>query len=301
MKTKYLIALAAVNMWVMVSCKKTDPIPAFDDVNSFYAKNKTQGEVYTVNVDNKADTIVTNKLTEIIFPQGAFNKTGDINVRVKEITSVNELVLTNTPNNIDSTVNHNPVVFEITADAATLEAGKVFKVTTPNKGFDFDRLSAGAGIPWIIDNGVQPSTDEPVAGNNTPLRIQNLNGKVSFTYNKLGMFAPSRNPFAAVGHKAKVKLKLYGYMNTPSVNTYVIYKDYNAVSAAKRFTDSDFSTDSLLIGSKVQFVTISYNQAKKYFGYADAEITDSLTVVPISMAEVSNEEEIKSKVNTYIK
>lgn len=299
MKSKYLIALAAVNMWALVSCKKGDTMPAFDDVNSFYAKNKTQGEVFTVNVDSKADTIVTSRFTEIIFPQGAFNKTGDISIRVKEITSVNELVLTNSANNVDSTVNHNPVVFEITADVATLEAGKVFKVTTSNKGFDFDRLSVGPTTPWTIDNTVQSTADEPVAGNNTPLRIRNLDGKVSFTYNKLGAFAPSRNPFV-VGRKAKVKLKLYGYMNTPSVNTYVIYKNYNAVSVAKRLTDSDFTTDSLLLGSKVQFVTISYNQAKKYFGYADAEITDTLTV-PISMAEVSNEEEIKTKVNTYIK
>ncbi len=300
MKTKHLIVVALLNILVLASCKKTDPLPTFDDVNTFYANNKTAAIEYIINVDGKADTIHTSNNTEIIFPEGAFNKTGDIVVKVKEISSPGELVLTNNANNIDSTFNNNPTVLEITAEAALLQTDKVYKVSMFNNGYAFDRLSTGnVGTPWSIDKAVNIAAVEPEAGNNTPLGIYNQGSKVVFTYNKLGMIAPSKNPFVSKGKKTKLAIKVYGYTNTNSINTYVISKEFNSVSKARRLTDSEFLSDSVALGTELRFVTICYNQSKKYLGLSNG-VADTVGI-PISLFEVNSEEEIKTKVNNYLK
>jgi len=300
MKTKHLIVVALLNILVLASCKKTDPLPTFDDVNTFYTNNQTAAIGYTINVDGKADTVYTSTGTEIIFPQGAFNKTGDIIIKVKEISNPSELVLTNNPNSIDSTFNNNPGVLEISTDAAILQTDKVFKVTMFNNGYAFDRLSTGSiGTSWSIDKAVNIAAVEPEAGNNTPLSIYNQGSKVVFTYNKLGIVAPSKNPFVSKGKKTKLAIKVYGYTNTSSINTYVISKEFNSVSKARRLTDSEFLSDSVALGTELRFVTICYNQSKKYLGLSNG-VADTVGI-PIALFEVNSEEEIKTKVNNYLK
>ncbi|HTF81755.1 MAG TPA: hypothetical protein VL947_08520, partial [Cytophagales bacterium] len=202
-------------------------------------------------------------------------------------------------NNIDSTFNKNPVVLQINADVAALQSGKVYKVTTPSNGSTYERISVSTSAFWFLDPIVTPTAIAPVAGNNTPLSIYNADNKVVFTYNRLGTVAPSLNPWTA-GGKTKLKVKLYGYVNTPNLNTYVIQKDFNAVSRATRLSDSEFATDSVKLGTKLHFVSICYNQSRKYIGFADAIATDTLRV-PISLFEVNSEQEIKTKIQNYLK
>lgn len=299
MKMKHLAALVVLTLMSIVSCKKADPLPVFDDVNAFYSKNATEGSAYTINVDNHNDTIITPLGTQFVFPVGAFSKSGDINLSIKEITTPVELVLTNAPNNIDSTFNQNPVIFEIKAEGTNLIAGKSYKVSLHNNGDSYSRLSTGGSF-WRYDNSVSDALTEPDAGENVPSVIFNSGNRSIFTFDKLGWLSLSKNPFGNDAKKTKVAVKIYGFANSPTVDTYVILKDKNAVNKAKRISDSEFLTDSVNIGEKLYFVTICYNQNKKYLGLSNAVVADSVNV-PISLFDVNSEDEIKNKINNYIK
>jgi hypothetical protein len=296
MKSKYLFSLGLAGVLTLASCKKTDPLPIFDDVNTFFNANKTEGTAYTINVDASSDTLVTASGTIFVFPQGAFSKLGDITLKIKETSNPAELLLTSSPNNIDSTFNGNALLFDVQTDGATLNPGKSFKIKFANKGVGYQKVSA-KNTNWAYDNLVTLATSEPNAGDAVSVYSDASNTTV--IYNKLGSFAASANPFAGKA-KTKMKIKIYGFTNDVVITTFVVSKANNSVAIAKRLTENVFLTDSVAIGSELQFVSISYSQSKKYLGFANTVVQDTLKV-PISLHLVSSEDDIKREITNYFK
>lgn len=297
--TKALIYTSIAVLISFTACKKTDPLPVFDDINTFYSSNKTEGSIYSVNVDSKADTIVTALGTIWVFPQGCFSASGNIDLKIKEIINPSEFVLTNSPNSIDSTFNKNALTFDIqTPSGVSLVSGKTFKVKFYNKGFLYSKVSS-KNTNWSYDNSVSLNSSEPNA--DEPVSIFSNSNLTAITYNKLGTFATSENPIVATAKKTKLKIKIFGFTNNVGISTYVISETDNAVSAAKRISDSEFLTDSVAVGSSLKFISISFNQKYKYLGYANTIVKADSIQIPISLYEVTSQDEIKTKVQNYLK
>jgi hypothetical protein len=298
MKTKQIVASLLLSTVLLSSCKKSDPLPVFDNITDFFSSNKPQATTYTINVDSKADTIITNFGSMFVFPQGAFDKTGDIELKITEMNNLADFILTNTPNGIDSTFNANPLVFDISS-AAKLNSGKMYKVVMYNKGASYGALAAKNNNVWSVVNAAKTVASEPEAGDGTEIVIFENPTRSFLLYNQLGTFCLSKNPIAAKAKKMKVGIKLYGFVNTPNTYTYIVSKDKNAVNSAKRITDSEFLSDSLEVGGHYQIVSVCYNQKNKYLGFSDAIIQDSVKTIPVSLYEASTEQVLKANIEKY--
>lgn len=297
MNKTIVTGLIGLSAFFMFSCKKSDPLPTFETLTDFFNQNTTTGTSYTVNVDTDADTLVTANGNTFIFPVGSFNKSGDVTVVIKELTNVSELVLTNKPNQIDSTFNKNAVMFEVSSSDVTFNAAKSYKVVFNNNKFAYNKVSIWRDNSWIYDNSYAVASSSPNAGD-APSIFSNGNTTEIVT-NKFGTFAASTNP--NIGTKnTKIKIKVYGFVTDKDVNAYVISGSDNAVNAAKRITDSEFVSDSVAVGSSLKIVCMSFSQKYKYAGFAQVFVKDTLTV-PVSMHEVTDNNTLKSEVINYLK
>lgn len=272
----------------------------FNTMTAFFEANGVAEEVFVIQGEDGGE-ITGEKGTKVVFPSEAFvdqdNNAviGSVDVKIKEIFSASDMVLSNRPTNALNNSGENTfllsegeteIVVVQNGEELSLAPGKALTISVPATGGQDSLMTAFAGTVNATDDIVWNQV------RNTETWFQSA--PETYFYNAFDTGWSNCDRFYSYpGDKTTNYVDLTSSPNMEQARVFIIFKENNlpaVVSFTQNYTDGLKSYDaSLPLGLEVTYVAITINDNQQYLAIKDVVIAADENV-ELEFSAVSTDE-----------